>query len=77
MAAVEIDPAKLDEAETNVCVAKPGSCVRSGLADAQRGSVPEQLMNQRIDDPVRRAALQRTVDRMMLGAQDSFVEGFR
>lgn len=79
VAAVEIDPASLDEAETNVCVAytRVEGAV-AGLADAQRGSVPiEQLMNQRIDDPARRAALQRTVDGMMLRAQNSLVEGFR
>lgn len=77
--AVEIDPTRLDNAETNVCVANTRlEGAIAGLADAQRGSVPvEQLMNQRIDDPARRAALQRTVDGMVLGAQNSLVEGFR
>lgn len=77
--AVEMDPTRLDEAETNVCVANTRfEGAVAGLADTQRGSVPvEQLMNQRIDDPARRAALQRTVDGMMLGAQNSLVEGFR
>jgi len=79
VAALEIDPSRLDEAETNVCVANTRlEGAVAGLADAQRGSVPvDQLMNQRIDDPARRAALQRTVDGMVLGAQSSLVEGFR
>jgi hypothetical protein len=78
--AVDVDPARLDEAETSVCVANARlDGAVAGLTDAQRGgSVPvEQLMNQRIDDPARRAALQRTVDGMMLRAQNSLVEGFR
>ncbi len=78
--AVDIDPARLDEAETNVCVANARlDGAVAGLTDAQRGgSVPvERLMNQRIDDPARRAALQRKVDGIMLGAQHSIVEAFR
>ena len=78
--AVDIDPARLDEAETNVCVASARvDGAVAGLTDAQRGgSVPiEQLMNQRIDDPARRVELQRKVDGMMLGAQHSLVEAFR
>jgi hypothetical protein len=78
-AAAQIDPGALDAAETNVCVAKTRvDAAVAGAAEARRSSVPvEDLTGERIDDPARRQALQRSVDRVVVAGQDGLVASFR
>jgi hypothetical protein len=50
----------------------------AGAAEARRSSVPvEELTGERIDDPTERAALQGSLDGMIVSAQDGLVVSFR
>jgi hypothetical protein len=77
--AAQIDPDALDAAETNVCVAKTRlDGAVAGAAEARNPAVPvEQLTGEGIDDPAHRRALQRSVDGLIVGAQNGLVETFR
>ncbi|MGH8265626.1 MAG: hypothetical protein ACRET4_19280 [Steroidobacteraceae bacterium] len=77
--AAEIDPGVLDDAETNVCAAH--SRLQQAMAaasEARSKSIPvEQLGGQPIDDPARRAFLEKSLTGIAVGAQDSLVKNSR